>query len=83
MAYLVTYQQPPKIAPQFVLSSEGTCISIIRLGIASDHYMVAAIRTMALISPLMVIVIELAAELLTSTQKVKETTPIQTFLKTI
>lgn len=81
MAYLVTYQQPPKIAPQFVLSSEGTCISIIRLG--SDHYMVAAIRIMALISPLMVTVIELAAELLTSTQKVKETTPIQTFLKTI
>lgn len=81
MAYLVTYQQPPKIAPQFVLSSEGTCI--IRLGIASDHYMVAAIRIMALISPLMVTVIELAAELLTSTQKVKETTPIQTFLKTI
>lgn len=82
MAYLVTYQQPPKIAPQFVLSSEGTCISI-RLGIASDHYMVAAIRIMALISPLMVTVIELAAELLTSTQKVKETTPIQTFFKTI
>lgn len=82
MAYLVTYQQPPKIAPQFVLSREGTCISI-RLGIASDHYMVAAIRIMALISPLMVTVIELAAELLTSTQKVKETTPIQTFLKTI
>lgn len=45
--------------------------------------MVAAIRIMALISPLMVTVIELAAELLTSTQKVKETTPIQTFLKTI